>query len=287
MRSAQSMPNMTIEQMQTVGKLFVSSGLFKCTNEAQGFLLVLTCQMEQISPVRFNEKYHMINGVPTMKADVKLANLLRLGGSYEVIARTADRAAIMAKFRDAETTVVISWTEAKLEKWPYKKSGSTELKDTWATAIGRTDMMWRRVATRAVDTVCPLASEGNMSPEDLEDLQDYDSKPDQQRGGKVVAPPPSLSIVPPPPAAEETKAPPAPPAEVKREVITPEVVAPQEKVAIDYAIMPGGKFKGKKWSEFTDKQLEALSKLETNELLVGHKDAIKAEIETRKGGAQS
>ena len=308
-RDANPMPAMSIEQMMKVGTIFVQSGMFGCNNEAQGLILVMTCQMQNITPIEFIETYHIIDGKPTIKTESMLGNLLKLGGTYEILARDPNRAGIKARFKDAELTVTLSWDEAKNEPYPYKGDG--KLKKNWATPQARAQMLWARVCSNAVRAVCPLASHGSYTPEEIMDLRDDSdapvareaASPTQIAAAAVAAgettpakepkkkkdAAPDIKVLPAPPNYVET----APTTAPAQNVEVPEVLAPVNSVVVDYAALPSGKNKGKKFDTLSDQALNELlarrGKVDTGNpktdefpgMCAGHYEVIIAELKTR------
>ena len=268
------MPVTTFEEMTRVGQLFEQSGMFGCTQQGQGTVLAMTCLMTGMNPLEFQQTYHIVQGRPTMRADAMLARLLEFGGTYEIIARDADRAAIKATFRDASGTFTLNWQEAQLE--PFTKGRDGKPKDNWASPRGRMQMLWARVVSDAVRTVCPLAVRGSYTPEEVIDFD----PPARAHQPAPVAKPVDQEPV---PTTEEPSRPlTTPPA---KEIVTPEVLPAPGPV--DFNVMPAGKFKGKPWTEFTDGQLAKALELDKPEFTTSHKDAVRAEIARRAQGGAS
>jgi hypothetical protein len=62
----------------------------------QGAAVALTCLCEGLTPVDYRRRYHTIDGKPTMRADAMLAEFrMNHGGDYEIVERSATRAAIV------------------------------------------------------------------------------------------------------------------------------------------------------------------------------------------------
>lgn len=267
---------MTLGELSLVGKAFETSGMFGCKQEGQGLVLAMSCQMAGLSPIEFLEIYHIIDGRPTIRSDAMLAKLLELGGSYEVIGRDPTRAAIKATYRAATVTVTLSWDEARQEPFVYKSDGKT-IKTNWNSPRGRMQMLWARVASDAVRTVCPLANKGCYTPEEIMDLRNDDAPQAPAEHRKHVAPQ-AITI-----PAETVPTPPAQkPADAAPVVIQPEVIPP---APVDCTVMPIGKQAGKKWTDFGDASLAKallLPRDQYPELTDGHIAAIQAEIERRK-----
>ena len=276
-----------VQDLITIGQVFEQSGMFGCSQQGQGLVLAMTCHQSGMTPLQFIERYHIVEGRPTMRADAMLARLLELGGTYEVLAREPDRAIIKAKFRAAEFTASLNWQEAQLE--PFTKNKRGEIKAPYSTPRSRMQMLWARVVSDAVRTVCPLANFGAYTPEEVSDFELERARP----ADVVSARTPAIVSVDEPPAAAATKLEVLPPAAAatKLEVLPPAIAGDAQPAAgestPDFSVMPMGKFKGKAWSEFTDNQLANALKLANAEITDGHKVAIQAELTKRQtAGAQ-
>lgn len=250
-----------VEDLMSIGHMFEQSGMFGCSQQGQGMVLAMTCIQEGMTPLQFIERYHIVEGRPSMRADAMLARLLELGGSYEVVARDPDRASIKATFRGATYTSTLTWLDAQNE--PFTKDRSGKVKNNWASPRSRMQMLWARVVSDAVRVVCPLANFGSYTEEEIRDMVPTPSTAHADTEQASVQP---LKVVEP------------------AEVIPPET----QSASVDFNVMPIGKFKGKPWGEFTDRQLENALNLANEAILDGHKAAIRTEIDKRQaaGGAQ-
>lgn len=164
------LPVQSMQDIVAAGHLVAQSGMLGVTNPAEGFIVVATCIQEGMSLLKFSERYNVICGRCSMKAEAMLANLLDLGGSYKVISRTAESAAIEVKYRDASYTARLDWTDAQKETYTRQKDGRT-LKDNWSTPRRRMQMLWARVVSDGVRVVCPLATRGTYTPEEVMDFE--------------------------------------------------------------------------------------------------------------------
>jgi hypothetical protein len=274
---------MGFNDLKAMGQIFEQSNAFGFSQQGQGIVVAMTCVMNRMTPLEFMERYNIIGGKPSMKADAMLANLLELGGEYEIIARDPARAAIKASFRSASITVTLSWDEAKQEPFVYKGDGKT-IKTNWATPRARMQMLWARVVSDAVRTVCPLANRGSYTPEEMQDIGE--TAPTQQATPRQVAPTAvaidAEATVKPEPVSQPSAE------QAKPEVITPEVVAPEN---VDYSTMPVGAKAGTKWSDpaMTDKMLAKVLTIDQKvypQLTDNHKKAVQAEIDRRAAEAK-
>lgn len=169
-QQTQSLPITSMSDLATAGDLIAKSGMLGARNPAEGFLIVATCHHEGISFLKFKERYHVMMGQIAMKSEAMLANLLELGGEYQIIERNPDIASVKLKFGKAEYVSTLKWEDAKEESYTKAKNG--ELKDNWSTPRRRMQMMWARVVSDGVRAVCPLATRGSYTPEEVMDFDE-------------------------------------------------------------------------------------------------------------------
>jgi len=290
-------PASSMAEVEQMGKLFERSGMFGCSQEGQGVVLAATCLMARMTPLEFMQTYHLLDGKPSMRADAMLAKLLELGGSYKILSRTDEKAAVHMRFKDADGEFCLTWEDAKKEPFVYAKDGKS-LKKNWATPRIRMQMLWARCVSDAVRTVCPMANKGSYAPEEI-------GEPDGAIPVEVAV---TAETVPAAPVAVETgKRGPGRPkkTEAATAVIDAVVVekeeeeekekgtegtegtkAPMDAVEYDFNLMPCGRMAGQAWAKFTVEQLQAVLTLKRDEIKDGHKAAVREEIERRtKGGA--
>jgi len=262
------MPVGSISELAQVGKLFETSGMFGCREPGQGLVVAMTCQMRGIDPLAFRQTYHLIDGTPTMQSHAMLARLRELGGSYKIIERSPDRAAIEMSFGGNKYLSELTWLEAQKQPYVYAKDRKT-LKRNWGTEHKRKQMLWVRAISDGVNVVAPEVSAGMYPPEVV---QDFEERAATARTVHVEVEP---SI-----AARTPEPDPAPDEPVTGELIPPtqEKLEPPRDPDIDYTVMPAGKFAGKAWSEFSLEQLERALKLKSPKITYYHRKEIMAEI---------
>jgi len=135
----------------------------------QAAVVLLTCTQDQITPVDFMRRYHLMKGKPTLQAKTMLADLRKKGAKHKLIENSPNRACIEITFEGNTSTFEVTWERAKASRWPWKDKKRTELKDNWSTEMDREDMLWNRVISRAVDKLAPEISHGIYTPEETED----------------------------------------------------------------------------------------------------------------------
>ena len=96
------LPVNSMQDIAVAGELIARSGMLGAKNPAEGFLIAATCLQEGMSFLKFGEKYNVIAGRISIKAEAMLAKLLELGGDYKVIDRSADKDRLKLRFRESE-----------------------------------------------------------------------------------------------------------------------------------------------------------------------------------------
>ena len=140
-----------------------------------GQIVALTMWCEGLTPIEFTRKYHLIQGKPVMRADAMLVELEQKGGSFEVVEKSANRAAIKivsASGRKGEFQQ--TWEEAKESRWPWRdwRDHSKGLKDNWSTPTDRRTMLWSRCVSDAIRTIEPSINAGTYTVEEMMDVVD-------------------------------------------------------------------------------------------------------------------
>lgn len=172
--------------IKQMGQSIAKSQFFSCANIEQGEVLAMECMARRIPPLTLAERYHMIHGKLSMKSDTMLAELVRHGGTYKMVARSADSASVWIKnSRGDEQTFSLAWGEALAEPFVYAgkessvvealASGKTDklkIKDKYATPRSRMQMLWARVVSDGVRAMCPEAIAGSYAPEEVGDFDD-------------------------------------------------------------------------------------------------------------------
>jgi hypothetical protein len=266
-------PVKDVNDIATIGKWFAESGMFGCTNEGQGMVLAMTCMSEKISPLKFKQTYHLIDGSPSMRADAMLAKFAERGGRFKVIEKSPKRAAIQLVTKDNDQTFSMTIEEAMAEPFPWTKDkqGNKILKKNWSTPFMQMCMIWSRVISNGVRTLDPGVNMGVYTPEEVQDFSNNEVidittqtiKP--MKGEKKAAP---AAVV--PPSVTEPKKP-------EEKVVTGEVI--DDKT--DYSIIPIGAHKGKQFDVLNDKALQVCLGTDKVEMLPGHKAYVKKVVAKR------
>lgn len=256
----------SIADLQAVGKWLAQSGMFGIANDAQGVVVAMACNQSGMNIMEFRETYHIIHGTPSMRTDAMLARFAEMGGTYQVKTRTADEARAVFEFKGCTFESSLTWAGAQAEPFVYEgkeadvivvlAGGSKpKIKAKYATPRARMQMLWARVVSDGVRTVCPGANKGNYTPEEVADFA-----PERNNG-------------------------PLTPAEVARRVEAAKPVDPVQS-ATHYEYCPiYGQFYGEPWTTLETEMLKSAWETtleEFPELTQAHRDAIKNELDARE-----
>jgi hypothetical protein len=170
-----------IEAINQIGEMFSSSGMFGCTQPAQGKVLALVCMSERKSPVQILREYHLYEGKLSDRADSMLAKFIAAGGRHKVKSRTPDLASVELTMNGEAMTFTLSWEEIQKEPFVYGKDNS--FKKNYRTPRARMQTMWARVISDGVRTLAPNIVAGIQTPEELEDQREGGD------GGKIFSEP--------------------------------------------------------------------------------------------------
>lgn len=135
-----------IQAIETMGDWFARSGMFGCTQPAQGRILALAALVERKSPFEISSTYHLIDGKLSMRSRAQLAAFRARGGKVLWTVTTDAKCEAEWSFEGAKTTVGFTMEEAKRQG--LVRPGSAWEKDPAA-------MLRARATTRAITMLCP------------------------------------------------------------------------------------------------------------------------------------
>lgn len=289
------LPVANMQDIAIAGELAANSGMFGVCNPAMGFIIVSTCLQQGISFLKFNELYNVISGRIAMRSEAMLAKLLELGGEYEVLSHTPEEASLKLKYKTATYTSILTWAEAQTERYTKQKDGKT-LKDNWSTPRRRSQMLWARAVSDGVRVVCPLATQGTYTPEEVMDFDDAinvtaTTPAEKPEAPKALAMPnmavtptqsPNFSTPPQAPASQPVM-PPVPPINSNPAPGETPFDTPPAKPSVDYSVCRApGMFQGKPWRDVPVDQLKLALNIVSPSITAGDHMAIR-EILTQKG----
>ena len=268
-------PANTMDDVARLGELFERSGMFGCTQQGQGAVLVLTCMTEKMSPLQFKRTYHLVEGTPSMRADAMLAEFVARGGKYLIRENSDTRAAALFTFGENSQEMEVTWEQALKAGWPLKKDGKT-VKDNWAKTPYA--MLWARLVSRAVRLLAPGVNAGCYTPEEVQDFdtpvarREAPAKPAGMTAAAPVAVKPAPEVAAQPVAGAVSTATPADKAGAIEATAAP---------AVDFNVAPTGKIAGKRWDELDTAVLKVVATSARPEITDGHKSAIAAVLISR------
>lgn len=293
----------SMQALETFGNYIFQSNMFGARNPAEGFVIGITCQQEGMTLLQFKERYHVMMGQVTIKSEAMLANLLELGGEYEIQARTPDRVAIKLTYKKASFLSEIKWEDIKDEAYTRANKDANgrnyadnvpieqrRYKDNWSTPRRRMQMMWARAVSDGVRTVCPLATRGHYTPEEA---IDFDEPKVVNVTPAPAAYPQQEAEQPAAPAPAPAPAPATAPAAPSEEVLPPHGVVTLPPIAtstpamfkndgpadLDYTVCKiDGPMKGIKWSDMNMENLRLALEITNPQIYEQDKDQIRALI---------
>jgi len=288
-QTALGMPIQSFEDVQALGNYFARSGMFGAKTPEQGAIIALTCHMERVTPLDFIRTWHIIDGKLSMKYDKMLANFRQLGGQYRVIEMSDTMAKAWFSYKENEGEYQFTFEDADQAGFSRRKDGT--LKDNWKRQPKV--MLFARLVSSTLRWLCPEVVAGVYAPEEVMDF-DNDApvtvaQPSAGPASLAADPVEKAKPVEPIETAEPT---PEPEPAKEPENKEPEPQENKEPEATgdepDFDVMPIGnaETKGKKWSDFTDNQLNYILGAKKPEITKDHIKRIKAELAKRKKAAK-
>ena len=174
---AQQQLQFDVHDLNFMAEMAGRSGLIKGVNTPQAaFTLMLVCQARNEHPGNAIMRYHIIEGMPSMKAEAMLAEFQARGGRLSWVENSDD--VVEAEFSHPKLhpkPVRVRAEMAKLKEsgvaygW-NKRTNKEELKDTYRKYPGA--MLRARVVSQGVKMIDPGAILGTYTPEEISDFID-------------------------------------------------------------------------------------------------------------------
>lgn len=241
--------NQSIQDIESMAKAAVKSGLFGVKNQDQAVALMLLAQSEQMHPFSICTQFDIIQGRPALKSQAALARFQAAGGKIQWIERTDIKAS--AKFHHPSGgELIVEWT---LEM--AKAAGLTG-KQTWVQYPRQ--LLSARVLAEGVRSVLPGCLNGIYL---AEEVQDFDAKPPKAQvtiiESKQEEPVPALPE-PPKEIIVETEPVQGEVIEWEADWFTPEVAATlaDSKEVNEFLIGKNKIKEGQTWKDITDKEYQ-------------------------------
>lgn len=150
-----------MDAINQLGECIARSGFAGCEKLEQGVIIAFTCLAERITPLEFTRTYDIIQGRPTKKAAVMLAEFReKMGGDFEWIADGEDckKATIQLTHGD-RLCPPVSFTIKEAETKGLAK------KQNWK--IHCPEMLRARCITKALRMYAPEIAAGIYAPEEV------------------------------------------------------------------------------------------------------------------------
>lgn len=179
-----------MDAAKQLGDWIHKSQLFGTACVEQANVIALECLARGVPPMDLANTYHVIGNKLTMKADVMGGRFQALGGKIKTIERSATRAAVDLTYEGDTTAFSFTAEEAMCEPstYNYAKKDENEvveaiadpakrkklidakkmsIKPKYATPRSLMQMLWARLISDAVRTICPKVNSGTYAPEDF------------------------------------------------------------------------------------------------------------------------
>ena len=271
---AQPLPIQSMAEMATAGQLLAQSGYMGGKNAGEGFLIMAACHQSKLPLVVFQQKFHFRQGRFSMSAHAMLAELVDRGGSYKLIERTKDCAALELT-KDGNTYLSkITWEEALNEPFVYrgneyeqfaeleKPLAKRTIKAKYRTERSRMQMLWSRAVSDGVVVVDPGARMA-YSKEEIDDVIEAEFK--EAKEPKRIDPSEIKSRV------THTHSQGHEPINIESDILE----------EANYCPIGGEDYQGMAWAHMPDDVLEMALESELPEITDAHRDAIRRELAAR------
>lgn len=154
-----------LEFIDQMGKSFHQSQIMGVSTPGDGAVLALTCMCEGITPLEFAKTYHIINGRPSMRADMMAAKFRGAGGKVKWVNLGDDGKAAEAEFTFDGQSLPIKYTIEDAKAVVGDKLDKPD--SNWRKDRGA--MLRARLITKAIRILAPELIAGVYTPEELED----------------------------------------------------------------------------------------------------------------------
>jgi len=154
-----------LQAITELGNLFHKSQIMGINTPGDGAVLALTCMCDGITPLEFAKTYHIINGRPSMRADMMAAKFRGAGGKVTWINLGDDGKLAEATFDFEGQSMPIRYTIEDAKNVVGDKLDKAD--SNWRKDRGA--MLRARLITKAIRILAPELIAGVYTPEELED----------------------------------------------------------------------------------------------------------------------
>ena len=168
------------ETVKSVGRMIASSELFGKMSASAGEVLGLAVVRNGLDVVKFSLEFDYMNKKFSMKSQTMLSRLVEAGGSYEILERTSEVAAIRVSLDGRTFTERLTWEEAQEEPFVYAGKDSDNaailasgdrstlrISSNYATPRRRSQHLWARVVSDSIRVIGPHLLAGAYTPEEV------------------------------------------------------------------------------------------------------------------------
>lgn len=158
-----------LEFIDKMGQVLAQGGVGGCKTESQGKMLMLACMLRNQDPFELTAEYDFIDGKLCRKSHMILAKFLELGGTITWVEDGDDGKVASAKFSfGTNVDRLIKFTIEEAHQARLIKADKPD--SNWNKSPGA--MLRARLITKAAKMICPQASAGYASREELDDGDD-------------------------------------------------------------------------------------------------------------------
>lgn len=152
-------------EMQHMAKAIATSGLFGIKTPEQAIALMLIAQAEGLHPAVVARDYYIVNGRPAKTSEAMLRAFIAAGGTVQWHELTDVKAE--ATFSHPQGgTVKIDWTMQRAKTAGLSTRKNRDGSDNMYERFPR-QMLRARCISEGVRTICPTATSGLYSPEEV------------------------------------------------------------------------------------------------------------------------
>lgn len=187
-----SVPAYTFAEKQEMAKTVAASRLFPGVETPQAAMtLMLLCEADGLHPVEAMRRYHLVEGRPSMKAEVMQAEFQRAGGTVEW--KKTDATEATAVFRHPKhapegqpfTVTLAELVESGVAK-AKDKNGNLYIKKMYKQFPAQ--MLRARCVSQGVRAILPGIILGIYTPEEISDFEEPRERHPIEAQARVVEP---------------------------------------------------------------------------------------------------
>jgi hypothetical protein len=156
-------PAHSFEQLERIAEYVAQSRMIGgIENKAQAMTLMLLSQAEGRHPLEAQQRYHMVKGRPSKKAEAMLADFIESGGNVEFHERSETRCDATFTHVSVKEPVRVTWTI------DMARTAQLMGNDGWKKYPRA--MLHARTVSEGVRAVYPKACHGMYTPQEVEDM---------------------------------------------------------------------------------------------------------------------